>query len=152
MSHLDLAVDHRGTLAIFCLMGWPICRSAGCGVFVDCLNSWSRVRHHALMATFNQQGQNVYGDQNNADMINVNKVDRQVVARELGLALDRVQSMDLDEVTRRQATAELEAAGADLQAGETSRAQERMGRLRAMGGALAEMAGAFLRGTGMLGG
>ncbi|MGW3463501.1 hypothetical protein ACWDE9_29670 [Streptomyces olivaceoviridis] len=104
------------------------------------------------MATFNQQGQNVYGDQNNADTINVNKVDRQVVSRELGLALDRVQSMDLDEVTRRQAAAELEAAGADLQAGESARAQERMSRLRAMGGALAEVAGAFVRGTGVLGG
>jgi hypothetical protein len=104
------------------------------------------------MATFYQQGQNVHGDQNNADTINVNKVDRQVVARELGRALDRVQSMELDEVTRRQATAELEAAGADLQAGETGRAQERLSRLRAMGGALAEMAGAFMRGTGMLGG
>jgi hypothetical protein len=104
------------------------------------------------MATFYQQGQNVHGDQNNADTINVNKVDRQVVARELGRALDRVQSMELDEVTRRQATAELEAAGADLQAGKTGRAQERLSRLRAMGGALAEMAGAFMRGTGMLGG
>jgi hypothetical protein len=104
------------------------------------------------MATFYQQNQKVHGDQNNADTINVNKVDRQVVTRELGLALDRMQSMDLDEATRRQATAELEAAGAELRAGETSRAQERLGRLRAMGGAMAEMAGAFLRGTGMLGG
>ncbi|MFJ2847666.1 hypothetical protein ACIPD2_39550 [Streptomyces griseofuscus] len=104
------------------------------------------------MANFYQQNQTVHGDQNNADTININKVDRQVVARELGLALDQMQSLDLDEATRRQATAELEAAGADLQAGETDRAQERMGRLRAMGGALAEMAGAFLRGTGVLGG
>ncbi|WP_031522675.1 hypothetical protein [Streptomyces sp. NRRL F-5123] len=104
------------------------------------------------MATFNQQGQNIYGDQSNAETININKVDRQVVAQELSLALNRVQTMDLDEMTRRQATAELEAAGADLQAGETSHAQERMSRLRAMGGALAEVAGAFVRGTGVLGG
>ncbi|GAA3797636.1 hypothetical protein [Streptomyces chiangmaiensis] len=104
------------------------------------------------MATFNQQGQHNYGTQNNAETINVTHVDRQVVARELGVALNRVQGMGLDELTRQRATAELEAASTDLQAGNTSRAQERLGRVRAMGSALAEVAGAFVRGTGVLGG
>lgn len=103
------------------------------------------------MATFNQQGQNVYGDQNNADTINVNKVDRQVATRELGLALSRVQELGLDEPTRQQATAELEAASAAVQAGDANGAQERLGRVRAMSSALAEVAGAFVRGTGIMG-
>ncbi|ATW51127.1 hypothetical protein [Streptomyces peucetius] len=103
------------------------------------------------MATFNQQGQHVNGPQHNADTININQVDQQAVARELGVALSRVREIELDEPTRQQVTGELEAAGADIQAGHTSMAQERLARVRAMGGALAEVAGAFLRGTGVLG-
>ncbi|MEW2467939.1 hypothetical protein AB0919_23400 [Streptomyces sp. NPDC046994] len=104
------------------------------------------------MANFNMQGQHVHGQQYNAETININQVDRQVVTRELGIALSRVQGMQLDELTRQQAAAELEAASADLEAGRSNRAQERLDRVRAMGSALAEVAGAFLRGTGALGG
>jgi len=104
------------------------------------------------MATFNQQGQHVYGPQNNAETININQVDRQIVARELRVALNRVQELELDELTRQRATAELNAASADIQAGDTSRAQERLGRVRAMGSTLAEVAGSFLRGMGVMDG
>ncbi|MFD9370880.1 hypothetical protein ACFWA6_24710 [Streptomyces sp. NPDC060020] len=103
------------------------------------------------MATFNQQGQQVNGPQYNADTININQIDHQVVTRELSTALSRVRELELDEPTRQQATRELEAAGADIQAGRTGRAQERLTRVRAMSSALAEVAGAFLRGIGVLG-
>ncbi|MFF6888849.1 hypothetical protein ACFY9F_37435 [Streptomyces sp. NPDC012421] len=110
-----------------------------------------KVRHHALMATFNQQGQHVHGNQNNADTINITQVDRQIVTRELGIALNRVEELPLDELTRQQAVAELEAASFDIQAGNASGAGERLSRVRGMGSALAEVAGAFVRGTGIMG-
>ncbi|GGS22012.1 hypothetical protein Snoj_23060 [Streptomyces nojiriensis] len=103
------------------------------------------------MATFDQQGQHVNGPQYNAETINIDRIDREILARELAMALSRVQELGLDEPTRQQVSGELEAAGADIQAGRTSLAQERLARVRAMGGALAEVAGAFLRGTGVLG-
>ncbi|MGY1528012.1 hypothetical protein ACW69C_30295 [Streptomyces sp. MN3] len=104
------------------------------------------------MATFNQQGQHVHGPQNNAETIINNHADQQVVVRELSHALSRIQGMGLDEQTRQRATAELEAASADLQAGQSDRAHERLGRVRAMGGALAEVVGGFVRGVSGLGG
>ncbi|MER6717139.1 MULTISPECIES: hypothetical protein [unclassified Streptomyces] len=104
------------------------------------------------MANFYQQGQNVYGTQNNGETFYVNQVDPQTVNRELATALSRVQQLPLDEGTRQQATAELEAASAAVQAGDPAQAQERIGRLQTMSNSLAEVAGAFLRGTGMLGG
>jgi hypothetical protein len=111
------------------------------------------MRHHAVMATFDQQGQCVYGPQYNAETITNNRTPQQTVVRDLTQrALDEIQRMDLDEETRQQATAEVSGAGADLQAGRPEHASERLGRLRAMGGALAEVAGAFTRGVSGLGG
>lgn len=108
--------------------------------------------HYAFMVTFNQQGQHVHGPQNNAETINISQVGQQAVARELSVALSRLQGLELDEPTRREATAELEAAGADIQTGNASRAKSRLDRISAMGSALAEIAGSFVRGTGVLGG
>ncbi|WP_159042932.1 hypothetical protein [Streptomyces ardesiacus] len=104
------------------------------------------------MATFNQQGWHVNGPVNNAETIINKQADQQVVVRELSHALSRIQDLGLDEETRQQATTELEAASADLQAGQSDRAHERLGRVRAMGSALAEIAGGFVRGVGGLGG
>ncbi|MBT3167742.1 hypothetical protein HTV80_32335 [Streptomyces sp. Vc74B-19] len=104
------------------------------------------------MATFNQQGWHVSGPVNNAETIINNQADQQVVVRELSHALSRIQDLDLDEETRQRATTELEAASADLQAGQSDRAHERLGRVRAMGSALAEVAGGFVRGVSGLGG
>ncbi|MEV6886031.1 hypothetical protein [Streptomyces sp. NPDC051135] len=104
------------------------------------------------MANFYQQGQINNGPVYNGETFYVNQVAPQTVNRELATALSRVQELPLDEGTRQQATAELEAAGAAVQAGDAAQAQERIGRLQNMGNSLAEVAGAFLRGTGMLGG
>ncbi|MGY1528013.1 hypothetical protein ACW69C_30300 [Streptomyces sp. MN3] len=104
------------------------------------------------MATFNQQNQRIYGTQNQGETVYVNNFDPQTVNRELTMALSRVQQLPLDEGTRQQATAELEAAGAAAREGDTAQVQDRIGRLQRMSNALAEVGGAFLRGTGMLGG
>ncbi|MFF4828994.1 MULTISPECIES: hypothetical protein [unclassified Streptomyces] len=104
------------------------------------------------MATFNQQNQRVFGNQNQGENVYVNQADPQAVNRELTAALTRVEQLPLDAGTRQQAIAELEAAGAAAQAGDTAQAQDRIGRLQRMSNALAEVGGAFLRGTGMLGG
>ncbi|MFJ6482497.1 hypothetical protein ACIQK6_20615 [Streptomyces sp. NPDC091682] len=102
-------------------------------------------------SSWDMEKADVNGPQDNAETINIDQIDRQVLARELQIALSRVQELELDEPTRRQVSGDLEAAGADLQAGRTSLARERLTRVRAMGGALAEVAGAFLRGAGVLG-
>ncbi|WP_345584258.1 hypothetical protein [Streptomyces prasinosporus] len=103
------------------------------------------------MANFFQQGMNNYGTINQGETFYQTQVDSQTVNRELAAALARVQQLPLDEGIRRQAAAELQAAGEAVQAGDTVQAQERIGRLQAMGNSLAEVAGAFLRGSGMLG-
>ncbi|MFG2767799.1 hypothetical protein [Streptomyces rubiginosohelvolus] len=108
------------------------------------------------MATFNQQGQVNFGPVHQGETVTVTNnyasAGQQILVRELDRALGQIASLELDEHSRQQATAELEAAGAALQSGNPETANERIGRVQAMGGALAEIAGGFVRGVSGLGG
>ncbi|MEU6423226.1 hypothetical protein [Streptomyces spiralis] len=95
------------------------------------------------MATFNQNNQTVHGDQYMGDTVNVTQgdsspIDTRAVAWEFDRALAAAQQLEVS-TTREQVTAELTAAQAELEAGETTAAQGRLARLVALGGRVAEI-------------
>jgi L-aminopeptidase/D-esterase-like protein len=83
------------------------------------------------MATFNQDNQNVHGDQFQADSINVthgsrSPIDARTIAAEFDRALSRVRGLDMPHATREYVGAELAAAQGELESGQEGAGRGRM--------------------------